>query len=224
MPRPERPLDPAGGPVAEFAAELRLLRQAAGSPGYRQLARKAHFSAATLAAAAAGQRLPSLDVTLAFVAACAGDREEWSQRWRTVAAKIDATNFPAGDDVENASAPYLGLAAYQPEDAHLFFGRDRLIDDLVERLATRRFLAVFGPSGCGKSSLLRAGMMPAVRTRYSWRPLVFTPGARPLTELAARVEHLTGAAWHPGGPDSPGLPSLVEKAFADEIALHGFRF
>src|SRR5438132_165283 len=66
MPRPERPLDPADGPVSDFAAQLRELRQAAGNPGYRRLAQRAHYSAATLAAAASGRRLPSLEVTLAI--------------------------------------------------------------------------------------------------------------------------------------------------------------
>src|SRR5437764_12891138 len=161
MARRENPLDPAGGPVAEFAAALRKLRQAAGSPGYRQLAQRAHFSAATLAAAAAGQRLPSLEVVLAFAGACGGDREEWRSRGRAVAVQLESAartgTAPGGHDGE-VHPPYRGLVAYQPEDAAWFFGRERLVADLLDRLAGRRFLAVFGPSGCGKSSLLRAGL------------------------------------------------------------------
>ena len=49
MPRPQGPLDPTEGVVQQFAAELRLLREQAGSPGYRELARRAHFSPSTLA-------------------------------------------------------------------------------------------------------------------------------------------------------------------------------
>src|SRR5262249_45440568 len=70
VPRPERVIDPADGVVARFAVELRKLRQAAGNPAYRELARRVHYSAATLAEAAAGNRLPTLAVTLAYVAAC----------------------------------------------------------------------------------------------------------------------------------------------------------
>ena len=33
-----------------------------------------------------------------------------------------------------ASCPYNGLAAYQPEDARRFFGREALIDELVRRV------------------------------------------------------------------------------------------
>jgi hypothetical protein len=81
MPRPERPLDPTGGAVADFAAGLRLLRHWAGSPGYRRLSTMAHYSATTLSAAASGQRLPSLAVTLAYVRACGGNPLEWEARW-----------------------------------------------------------------------------------------------------------------------------------------------
>lgn len=52
VPRPERPLDSDGGPVQRFAADLRRLRREAGNPGYRQLARRAHFSVTSLAEAA----------------------------------------------------------------------------------------------------------------------------------------------------------------------------
>ena len=64
MPRPERRLDPGDGVVERFAAELRTVRNSAGRPGYRELARRAHFSATTLSEAAGGRKLPSLAVTL----------------------------------------------------------------------------------------------------------------------------------------------------------------
>ncbi|MEU5774162.1 helix-turn-helix transcriptional regulator, partial [Streptomyces venezuelae] len=73
MPRGERPLEDDGGELTAFAAELRRLREKAGSPPYRRLARDAHYSSTTLADAASGRRLPSLPVTLAYVRACGGD-------------------------------------------------------------------------------------------------------------------------------------------------------
>ena len=69
----------------------------------------------------------------------------------------------AGDVVN----PYKGLRAFDEGDADKFFGRRRLIDELIE--ATRaggsdpRLLAVIGPSGSGKSSVVRAGLVPALR-------------------------------------------------------------
>lgn len=71
--------------------------------------------------------------------------------------------------------PYKGLRAFQPENAYDFFGREHLVDTLVDALqehlvrtecqAAARFLAVIGPSGSGKSSVVLAGLLPlGVRT------------------------------------------------------------
>ncbi|WP_439658594.1 nSTAND1 domain-containing NTPase [Lentzea sp. HUAS TT2] len=172
MPRPERPVDPADGPIAAFAADLRKLRAEAGGPGYRELAVRAGYSAAALANAANGRRLPSLAVTLAFVRACDGDCVEWEQRWRCEAA---ATTTP-----DEGGAPYLGLAAYGVDDADRFCGRADMTARLVDLLLCHRFVAVFGVSGSGKSSLLRAGLVPALRDRFRGTPVVVvTPESRP---------------------------------------------
>lgn len=61
--------------------------------------------------------------------------------------------------------PYKGLRAFEESDALDFHGRGDLIEQLVERLAETRFLAVVGPSGSGKSSVVRAGLIPALRPR-----------------------------------------------------------
>ncbi|MEV6808501.1 hypothetical protein [Streptomyces sp. NPDC051129] len=99
--------------------------------------------------------------------------------------------------------PYPGLAAFGPEQARWFFGRDRLVAELVERLAEvlddGGAVAVVAPSGAGKSSLLRAGLLPAIArgalpaagSRH-WPRLVLTPTARPLTALAHRLAPLLG--------------------------------
>ncbi|MEU4765640.1 hypothetical protein AB0H12_20530 [Actinosynnema sp. NPDC023794] len=84
------------------------------------------------------------------------------------------------------------MAALQVEDADRFFGRSSLVEDIVERLARNRFLAVVGASGAGKSSLLRAGLVARVRAEglggYSTvTAVLMTPGERPVAELAARL-------------------------------------
>ncbi|HEU5470443.1 MAG TPA: hypothetical protein VFV67_07305 [Actinophytocola sp.] len=189
MPRPERPLDPDAGVAQRFAAALRELRHRAGSPGYRELARVAHYSPTTLAQAARGEALPSLPVTLAYVRACGGDPEAWEARWRAASTELDAVDGPeaAGPDDEQP-APYVGLTAYGVEDADRFFGRDRLVTLLTERLSRQRFVAVVGASGSGKSSLLRAGLIPAARAdRARWSTLLLTPGTHPLDECAVRL-------------------------------------
>lgn len=187
MGRPERPIDPAAGPVAAFADELRQLREKAGRPSYRELARRASFSVTVLSEAAGGQSLPTLAVVRGYVRACGGDVTEWEERWRSAAdQQREESAGPA------RSAPYLGLARYEVEQASLFFGRDALTGDLLRRLATGRFLAVSGPSGSGKSSLLRAGLLAAVdrgelTTAGDWVTALLTPGEQPVAELAAAL-------------------------------------
>jgi WD40 repeat protein/class 3 adenylate cyclase len=87
-----------------------------------------------------------------------------------------------------AECPYRGLLEFEPDDADLFFGRDDVLDDVLSRLAGGRFVAIVGASGSGKSSLVRAGVMAAVRrgdvTGVSSTALL-TPGRDPVEALEA---------------------------------------
>ncbi|MFI7544898.1 hypothetical protein [Actinoplanes sp. NPDC049599] len=179
-------MDPSAGAVQAFAYDLRKLRREAGDLTYRVMAARVHYSVTTLSQAAAGERMPSLAVTLAYVAACGGDAAEWERRWR--ATVEDAVAQAAADD--GPDAPYLGLNRYEFADRERFFGRERLVAELVTLVRRRRFVAVFGPSGSGKSSLLRAGLLPALAPAPGGprRPVstrVITPGDRPARTHAA---------------------------------------
>lgn len=182
MGRPERPVDPTAGIVQEFAHQLRELRRATGLT-YRELAKEAGCSVTTLSEAAGGERLPTLRVTLLYAKGCGADTTEWERRWRAVEARLAERTRLDG------AAPYLGLAPYGVENAAQFFGRDRLVSELVDRLRDVRFLGVFGPSGSGKSSLLRAGLQPAVHAgqlspdNRSQEVTVLTPGSSPFRGL-----------------------------------------
>ncbi|MEO6081883.1 MAG: helix-turn-helix domain-containing protein, partial [Umezawaea sp.] len=183
MARPESPLGADGEALQAFAADLRALRVSAGKPPYRELGKRANYSAAALSEAANGRKLPSLAVTVAYAAACGGDRVEWESRWRSL-----ATEMAAEKPVEfEGPAPYVGLTAFQPADADRFFGRERLVGELVDLTWTRRFVGVFGASGSGKSSVLRAGLVPRAE-----RAVLCTPGPHPVAELAGALAGLTG--------------------------------
>ena len=181
MPRRETPLESGDTALLRFAGDLRRLRDGAGRPTYRELARRAHYSAAALSEATNGRKLPSLAVTLAFVRACGGDVEEWGTRWREVAT-YDEPKPLTGD------VPYVGLAAFQTGDAHRFFGREELTASIVGMVRERRFTGVFGASGSGKSSVLRAGLA----AEADGPVLILTPGADPVQECAVGLAELTG--------------------------------
>ena len=92
--------------------------------------------------------------------------------------------------------PYKGLRAFTEADADDFFGRDTFVQALLSRLSTEddlaRFLAVIGPSGSGKSSVVRAGLLPALRRgglpgSEQWFITTMTPGTNPLEELATAL-------------------------------------
>ena len=113
--------------------------------------------------------------------------------------------------------PYRGLSSYGPADADVFVGRERLVAELATRVLDRRLVIVTGASGSGKSSLVRAGLIPLVKSgrlpgATAWRVNVTVPGddpLRPLDELADL--------------DEPGPQLLVidqfEEAFVNSPAV-----
>jgi len=108
--RQEQPIPE--GPLHDFARDLRRLRLEAGQPSYRALSRKARYSPSALSAAAAGQMLPTLGVTRAYVKACGGDPYQWEQRWRLLAAQLRPT-----DPELLASSPLATTADPTPQPA-----------------------------------------------------------------------------------------------------------
>ncbi len=89
--------------------------------------------------------------------------------------------------------PFPGLRPFETDEYRLFFGREGQADELITRLQRSRFLAVVGTSGSGKSSLIRAGLMPALRggmmagAGSGWRIAVMRPGGDPFGNLAAEL-------------------------------------
>ncbi len=112
--------------------------------------------------------------------------------------------------------PFKGLASFEPVDADFYFGRERLVAELIARLVGTGFLGIVGPSGSGKSSVLRAGLLPALAGGVlpgseGWRRLLLRPGARPLDELR-RV--LVSGAKDPLGEALDALPANARMLLA----------
>lgn len=91
------------------------------------------------------------------------------------------------------NSPFRGLQVFEPEDSWLFFGRDREVQELGERLYRSPMLAVVGNSGSGKSSLVRAGLIAALKSGRigngllpvdSWRIVLSRPSNCPFDSLA----------------------------------------
>ena len=86
--------------------------------------------------------------------------------------------------------PFPGLRPFREEEEYLFFGRERQVDMMVDKLAAKRFLAVIGSSGSGKSSLVNCGLRPALRRGVmvsagsAWRLAQFRPGGDPMKAMA----------------------------------------
>ncbi|MGF1551430.1 MAG: WD40 repeat domain-containing serine/threonine protein kinase [Paracoccaceae bacterium] len=113
--------------------------------------------------------------------------------------------------------PYKGLAAYQSQDAAFFHGREGLIEEALGRLRLDRVLFLGGGSGSGKSSLMRAGLLPALRAgalpgSAGWGAALFTPGRDP---LAALYVQLVGGSG-PGG----AVASLDQLVAYPGLARH----
>jgi WD40 repeat protein/DNA-binding SARP family transcriptional activator len=93
-----------------------------------------------------------------------------------------------------AACPFKGLQSFDERDAGYFFGRERLVAEIVARLPGTSLLGVIGPSGSGKSSAVRAGLLPALAAGVlpgseRWKRVVLRPGERPLE----RLRHALGA-------------------------------
>ena len=89
--------------------------------------------------------------------------------------------------------PFPGLRPFEPDEDHLFFGRENEVDELLRRLRSNRFLSIVGTSGCGKSSLIRCGLIPSLyggsmaKAGSSWRVSIFRPGEDPIGHLATAL-------------------------------------
>ena len=122
----------------------------------------------------------------------------------------------SAEALAEAGCPYRGLEVFYAEHEPNYFGREAMVRKLLGRLGETNFVAVVGPSGCGKSSLVRAGMVPALRKgdlpgSEKWQVETFLAGDDPLRALALALVHLLM-------PDATPVDRLTEaRKLADHL-------
>ena len=192
----ERRLQPRRGALRVSRGQVALQRQ----HGRGRPARQAAQRAVSGAVGGAQRRLRGC---------LQGHREGHSQgsaqRFADVEAFVAALAAAVGPEVEEKHAieplgelenPYVGLLAFDDASADRFFGRERLVAGMLERLSgdgiDSRCLVIVGPSGSGKSSVAAAGLLPALRAgavpgSSEWFVTTMTPGDDPFESLEAAL-------------------------------------
>ena len=108
--------------------------------------------------------------------------------------------------------PYVGLRPFDTDESLLFFGRNDQTLELLQRLHQYHFVAVVGSSGCGKSSLLKAGLIPALKAGYlvddsdKWSIAIMKPGQSPLYNLVESITNLTHS-----GSESVIITNIIDQ-------------
>jgi DNA-binding SARP family transcriptional activator len=176
-----------------------VLREAGGIPG------RVHNAAVGLCRRRAAVRVSdAADRTSETHDAFAAAREDLRERVADFRDVVERESLPGAE-----ACPWKGLAAYDLADAPWFAGRERLVAELLARLAPARLLAVVGASGSGKSSLVHAGLLASLQAgalpgSEGWARVVVRPGPRPMRELVR-------AALHGAEPGPDRVADLLER-------------
>lgn len=127
---------------------------------------------------------------------------------KLIVAPNRAYTAPRDPDVEppaDVPCPYPGMRSFQATDHQWFFGREPMVQQLLDLVAdpVQEYpIVLVGSSGAGKSSLLGAGLLPGLERRHAevpgdvpWPALLLpSPGSDPLGALAALWAAATGRA------------------------------
>ncbi|MFD3704493.1 helix-turn-helix domain-containing protein [Nocardia sp. NPDC058658] len=221
----------------DLASALADLRESAGLT-VRQLAQKSGVPQGTIGSWSAGHHVPTKanePMLRKMLGACGVTDFTEQTAWLHAVERVRAT---AGRRTAASEPPYLGLRSFSESDAQRFFGRAELTELLRTQVMAAmgnqgadRVLVVIGASGSGKSSLLRAGLIPALRHERLDVCLVL-PGRHPLESLWA-VPHSTDVivvdqfeeAWTlcPDEIERRGFLDAITGEDSDPIIVLGLR-
>jgi Novel STAND NTPase 1 len=84
--------------------------------------------------------------------------------------------------------PWLGLASFTEETRQYFYGREEEVAELARRVQRKLLTVLFGQSGLGKTSILRAGLVPRLRSQGYCPIYVRIDYAREAPEPAEQIK------------------------------------
>jgi len=117
---------------------------------------------------------------------------------------------PQAPEAVDARHPWLGLASFTEDTRSFFFGRDEEVAELARRVQRKLLTVLFGQSGLGKTSILRAGLVPRLRTqgycpiyvRIAYSADAPEPGEQIKQSILATARH--SGQWTQAGVASEG--------------------
>jgi WD40 repeat protein len=123
--------------------------------------------------------------------------------------------LPPAPALTRDNNPYLGLHSFEQKHAGIFFGRRRVVDELLAVVQVRRLTVVVGASGVGKSSVVQAGLLPTIAEQGGW--LIVgprEPGQAPLGCLRALALDADPDSASPTAPADRAWLVALENAAA----------
>lgn len=122
-------------------------------------------------------------------------------------------------------SPYPGLVWFDDKYAPLFFGRDREVDELIDKMSQSegRVLLVVGASGSGKSSVVSAGVWQAIvkqgrlpgSTHWVWQRIQPSDGDTPWDAVARGLKDVFQLAVRPKLTDTgAALRDLLSRSLS----------
>jgi formylglycine-generating enzyme required for sulfatase activity len=178
----------------------------------------------------------AFDVVHGFLSQFQGVRDVESDPEAFALLVRGALGLDARAPIAAEAEPFQGLEAFDTPRAHVFFGRTREIQEVVDLLRIEHLVAIVGDSGAGKSSLAKAGVLarfrggalagatPTAPDETQWHVLETRPLNRPFENLAIAVLH-AGRARGLDAKTCSELADLVRakrpSSVSDAIRLSG---
>ncbi len=104
-------------------------------------------------------------------------------------------------------SPFKFLDSYTKDDRDVFFGRDREIEEIYQKVYESKTLVLYGISGTGKTSLINCGLANKFE-KTDWLPVTVRRGRNIMESLKSELEKVGKML---GSPFSDGSEKITGK-------------